>query len=98
MEVETAGALVAIELRIDVGLLDHDMLPVGIELFGDDHGEGCLDALADLRRLGIDRDGVVGRDADEGVHRRVGAAWRLGCVGGVAQVEPQQPAPCRPPA
>ena len=46
----TARALVAIDFRIDVRLLDHHMVPVGVQLLGDDQAEGGLDALADLRR------------------------------------------------
>ena len=63
----TARALIAIDFRIEVRLLDHDMVPVGVQFLGDDQAESGLDALADFRRLGIDGDGIVGRDADEGV-------------------------------
>ena len=68
-------ALIAIELGIDLSLLHHDVIPVSVELIGNDHAEGRLDALADFRGFGIDGDGVVRGDADEGVHRLVLLTW-----------------------
>ena len=62
-------ALVAIELGIDLGLLHHDVIPVGIEFIGNDHAKGGFDSLADLRAFGINGDRVIRGDADEGVQR-----------------------------
>ena len=83
-----AGALVAIDFGVDVGLFHHDVVPVRIQFLGDDDAEGGLDALADLRGFGIDGDGVVRGDADEGVHR-LGAVRRLGRDRGAGQAEAQ---------
>ena len=47
--------------------------PVGIELLRDDHREGGLHALADLRVLRIDEDAAVGRDAQECIRREAPA-------------------------
>ena len=62
-----ARALIAIEFGIDLGLVDLDRLPVGIQLLGDDQAECGLDTLADFRALGIDDHPVFRRDADKGV-------------------------------
>ena len=50
-------------------LLDAHVLPVDVQLLGDQHREHRLHALTDLRILGDDRDDAVGRDADERVRR-----------------------------
>ena len=71
----TAAALIAIDFGIEVRLLDHDMVPVGVQLLGDDQAERGLDALADFRRLGIDGDLVVRRDADKSVDALVLAGF-----------------------
>ena len=65
--------------RVDVGLLDRDLLPVDVELLGDQHRQHRLDALADLGVLGDDRDRAVGVmrmnafGASGGRRRRAGA-------------------------
>ncbi len=85
----TSRALIAIDLGIDVRLLHHDMVPVGVEFLGNDHAERGLDALADLRAFGIDGNRVVRGDADEGVHHLVLAVRRLGRERSVSEVEAQ---------
>jgi hypothetical protein len=55
----------------DVGRrrLDADLRPVGVELLGEQRREAGMGALAQLDVLGDEGDGVVGRDAHEGVGR-----------------------------
>ena len=65
-----AGELGAVLGRIVVGLLDADVLPVHVQLLGDEHGQHGLDALTDLRVLGDDGDDAVRRDLHIGVQRR----------------------------
>ena len=55
-------------------LLDAHVLPLDVELLGDQHREHRLHALPDLRILGDDRDDAVRRDADERVRRELGGA------------------------
>ena len=65
-----AGKLEAVLLRAEIGLLDADQIPVRVQLIRDQHGQHRLDALADLRVLADDGNGVVRRDGDEGAERR----------------------------
>ena len=55
-----AGALRAVLGFVEVGLLDLDVLPIDVQLIGDDHGQMGLDALADLGILGHDGHDAVG--------------------------------------
>ncbi len=66
----TAGELAAVLHRIDFGVFDANVLPGDIQLFGNDHREGCLDALADLGVLVDDERLAVRRDTDVRVERR----------------------------
>jgi hypothetical protein len=50
---------------VEVGLLDLDLRPLGVEFLGDQHRQHGLHALAGLGILGDDRDRAVGGDADE---------------------------------
>ena len=53
-----------------------DLVPVHVELLGDQHREHRLHALPDLRVLGDDRDEAVRRQLDEGVRRERSALRR----------------------
>ncbi len=83
--------------RVQIALDDAHVLPIDFQLFGDDHGQGRLDALADFRLLGDERDHAAGRDPDEGVGMEVnvgqagGLAHHIGS-GEWAQVDAQQKA------
>ena len=72
----TARHLPAINGSIGEGLDNFDLLPIDIKLFGDQHRDRCLDALADFGIVRSDDDAVVGGDRHPGVHctarRRVG--------------------------
>src|ERR1041384_3202858 len=57
--------------RVESRLLDPDVLPLHVELVGDDHREHRLDALPDFRILRHDRDGAVGCDPDPRVERAI---------------------------
>ena len=59
-----AGRLPAV-LRVEIGLLDLHLLPLDVELLGDQHRQHRLDALPDLGVLRHDRHRAVGGDADE---------------------------------
>src|SRR6185312_14336125 len=48
--------------RVEIGLFDVDVLPVDVELFGDQHWQHVLDALAKLGIFCHDGDGSVGGD------------------------------------
>src|SRR5205823_5365619 len=52
---------------IEIALDDDDVLPVHLELLGDDHRQGGLHALADFGLFGNEGDDAVRCDADEGV-------------------------------
>ena len=54
--------LAAVLRRIEIGLLDLDVLPIDVEFFGDQHRQHVLDALPDFGVLGHDRDRAVGGD------------------------------------
>ena len=89
-----AGELPPVERCIDLRLLDAHFGPIRVQLFRDDHREGSLDALADLRVLGIDENAAVGCDAQIGVRREallaaVGVRERSGAI---ADVERQREA------
>ena len=58
----TTGGLRAIASGVDDSLTNFDVLPIGIELFGDDHGQRRFDALADLG---------VGSEQDDSARRNV---------------------------
>ena len=73
-----AGALRAVLRFVEVGLLDLDVLPIDVELVGDDHGEMGLDALADLGILGDDGDDAVGVNLTKARRYEVPAAGRGG--------------------
>ena len=88
--------------RVEVGLLDLHVRPVGIEFLGDQHGQHHLHALADLGVLRGDGDLAVRRDAEIGVQRhRVGARraerGRPGAAGrgGMAAVSSMPPPAAR---
>ena len=66
-----AGELWSVDFRVDGRLPDNDIVPGGVEFFGDDHRQGCLHALADLRILGV-HENAVGVDAQEGVRLQRG--------------------------
>ena len=66
----TAGELRAIHGGIDLGLFNLHIGPGSIEFFGEDDTEGGLDALTDLRVLGVQRDLAVWRDAHIGTRRK----------------------------
>ena len=86
----STGKLTAVVRLVEVGLLDMDGAPVGVEFFGEEHGEHGLDALADLGILGHKGDGAVGGDVDEGARREVRLhrlARLCGGDGGLVEVE-----------
>ena len=60
------GGLAAVGGLIEVGLFDAHVLPIDVELFGDEHGEYGLDALAHLGSPGLDGHGAVRGDFDKG--------------------------------
>jgi hypothetical protein len=76
-----AGGLAAVGGLVEVSLLHADALPVDVELFGDEHGQLGLDALAHFGSAGLDGDGAVGGDFDEGGRLQVRLFGSLG-VGG----------------
>jgi hypothetical protein len=61
-----AGGLAAVGGLVEVSLLHTDALPVDVELFGDEHGQLGLNTLAHFGSAGLDGDGAVGSDFDEG--------------------------------
>ena len=63
-----SGGLIA-EERAGSGLLDGNLLPVGFEFFGEDHGQRGAHALTHLGACDHDGDFVVGRDAQISVRR-----------------------------
>ncbi len=64
----TAGKLGVFEgVIIQHTLLDDDVVPTDVELFGDDHGHGRHDVLPDLGVGRIDRDQAVIADLDVAV-------------------------------
>ena len=73
-----AGGLAAVGGLVEVSLLHADALPVDVELFGDEHGQLGLDALAHFGSAGFDGDGAVGGDFDEGGRLQVRPFWALG--------------------
>jgi hypothetical protein len=70
-------AAIAVEGFVEVGLLNADGGPIGVELLGDHHGEHGLDTLADLGGLGHEGDDAVGSDLNKGAGREVGARRAL---------------------
>jgi len=72
------GGLAAVGGLVEVGLFDVDVLPGDVELFGDEHGELGLDALAHFGSPSFDGDGAVGGDFDEGGGLQVLLFGRLG--------------------
>jgi hypothetical protein len=74
-----AGELRAVLGRIDDRLAHFDVLPIGVELFGDDHRQRRLDALADVGILRVQHDLPVGLDLHVRirVERRAAARLRL---------------------
>ena len=60
---------IVVPLGIGGGRLHADLQPVRVQLLGEDGREPGVAALAHLDVLADDRDGVVRRDADEGVGR-----------------------------
>ena len=61
-----AGNLQTVLRRVQIALLDAHVLPISVELFGNQHGQHDLDALADLGILGDDSDDAIGRNGDKG--------------------------------
>jgi hypothetical protein len=49
-----AGELRAVGVLVEKRLLDADLVPVDVELFGNEHGEHGANTLSDLRVLGQD--------------------------------------------
>ena len=72
------GGLAAVGGLVEVGLFDAHVLPIDVELFGDEHGELGLDALAHFGSAGLDGDGAVRGDFDEGGGFQVLLGGRLG--------------------
>ena len=70
--VAAAGVLRAVLHLIEIRLLDADVFPVDVELFGDEHRQVRLHALADVRVLRHQRDDAVRGDRDE---RGRGQRW-----------------------
>ena len=96
--VHVDGPAAARELRAELRrvrgrLLDPHLRPVGVQLLGDDQGQGGLDPLADLRVLRLKGDDAVRRDTDIGgeLARRRG---RRGGLGREAGADQQAPACC----
>jgi hypothetical protein len=73
---ESPARLLAAEIDQQRHLLDRDLRPVGVQLLGEDHGQGCLDALPDLRARRADDDPVVRLDADQHAERVLGRSRR----------------------
>jgi len=70
-------------LGVKIGLPDRHILPVDLELVGDDHRQHRLDTLTHFGIDGHDRHRAIGRDADEHVRyegrgRRTRLLTRLG--------------------
>ena len=82
-----AGGLAAVGGLVEVSLLHTDVLPVDIELFGDEHGQLGLDALAHFGSAGFDGDGAVGGDFDEGGRLQVALFGGLGAGGRDVETE-----------
>ena len=59
--------------RVGRRRFDLDLRPVGIELVGEDGGDARVRPLPELDVLADHRDGVVGRDAQEGVGNELAA-------------------------
>ncbi len=68
---ETAEARIAVDLVVRRRLLDHYVGPVRVEFLGNNHRQGCHDALPHLDRRRHDRNGIVDADSDPGVYRRL---------------------------
>ena len=64
-------------LRVEIGLLDFDVLPIDIQFFGDEHREHGLDALTDFRIPREQGDRPVGRDANKRIRLKWRVRWRL---------------------
>jgi hypothetical protein len=79
------GGLIA-EESAGPGLFDHDLGPVSLELFRQDHGQGRLDALPHLRAGHDYGDLSIGRDSQVGVG---GESPRARGSATVRQVEPE---------
>ena len=73
-----AGELPEVLLVVEVGLLDLDALPIGVQFLSDEHRKHRLDALADLWVLGHDRHGAVRSDAEVGTRHGSGVQTELG--------------------
>ena len=78
-----AGGLAAVGGFVEVGLFHADVLPVDVELFGDEHRQLGLDALAHFGSASFDGDGAVGGDFDEGGRLQVRLFGGLGVGGGM---------------
>ena len=68
----TPKAKLSYLLRVGRRRLDAHLRPVGVELVGENGGDAGVRPLPELDVLGDHRDGVVGRDADEGVGDELG--------------------------
>ncbi len=77
------GALRAILRFFEIGLLDANVFPIHIKLFGDEHGQAGFDALTDFRIFAHDSDDAVSGNADEGkrLERRCGRLRRSSLSG-----------------
>ena len=82
-----AGGLAAVGGLVEVSLLHADVLPVDVELFGDEHGQLGLDALAHFGSAGFDGDRAVGGDLDEGGRLQVALFGGLGAGGRDVETE-----------
>ncbi len=83
-----AGALhaelgVGVELRVGRGVLEAHLVPIGVELLGDEGADADVVALAHLQELVDDRDAAVRRDLHEGAERADRQAEALGLGLGV---------------
>jgi hypothetical protein len=97
--VRVAGCLyaaqqgIAVELFVGRSMLQPDLFEVHLQLFGDQHRDGGVGALAHLD-IGHGQDDLpVAFDADEGVGRE--AVGRFGIAGGERQAQTQQQASAR---
>jgi hypothetical protein len=98
--VRVAGCLhsqqrIGVELFVGRSMLQPHLFQVHLQLFGDQHRDGGIGALAHLD-IGHGQDDLpVASDADEGVGREAIGAGRFGFAVGERQAEAQHQAPAR---
>ena len=66
-----SGKLPAVDLLVQFGLLDANILPVDIQFLGNQHGQHVAHALAGLRGARHDGDHAIRSNVDEGLWRQV---------------------------